>query len=96
MRGRGFVKQDHQGAVPGTAHDGIVAAGLSEAMSFAAGRAASAVAIDIRLEAPVPVGTFLELEARVVGRADGDVKVDASAATEGRQVASARGIYKRS
>lgn len=96
VRGRGFVKQDHQGAVPGTAHDGIVAAALSEAMAFAVGNDGRAVEIEIRLQAPVPVGAFLELEARVTGAADRDLEVSGSAAAERRQVASGRGIYRRS
>ncbi len=94
VRGRGFVKQDHQGAVRGTAHDGIVAAALSEAMAFAAGITGAAVEIEMALEAPVPVGTFLDVEAAVVGEADGALEVRATAAVEGRQVASGRGIYR--
>jgi acyl-coenzyme A thioesterase PaaI-like protein len=96
VRGRGFIKQDHQGAVPGTAHDGIVAAALSEAMAFAVGVDGRAVEIDIRLHGPVPVGTFIELEARVRSAADGHVEVSGSAAADGRQVASAQGVYRAS
>ena len=33
VAGRCFIKQDHQGAEGGRAHDGVVAAALSEAMS---------------------------------------------------------------
>lgn len=95
VRGRGFVKQDHQGAVRGDAHDGIVAAALSEAMAFAAGGERRAAAIRIELEAPVPVGAFLDVEARVLGTADGNLEVSGSAAAEGRQVARAVGIYRR-
>ena len=95
VRGRGFVKQDHQGAIPGTAHDGIVAAALSEAMSFAAGGDGGAASVEIKLERPVAVGTFLQVEARVTDPAADEVVAIATASVSGQTVATARGAYPR-
>jgi acyl-coenzyme A thioesterase PaaI-like protein len=96
VRGRGFVKQDHQGAVRGAAHEGIVAAALSEAMAFAAGSEMRAVAIHVELEAPVPVGTFLEVEAHALDTDADDRETTATALVGNRRVASARGTYRPS
>jgi hypothetical protein len=58
VRGRFFVKQDHQGPV-GVAHSGILACALFEAIS----RLGEARNLEIELLAPAPVGTFVEVEA---------------------------------
>src|SRR5436190_20489356 len=64
LRGRFFVKQDHQGA-DGAVHEGLLAAALIEAMALAA--APSGVAAVTRLELDVsgraPVGTYVEVRA---------------------------------
>jgi acyl-coenzyme A thioesterase PaaI-like protein len=95
VRGRGFVKQDHQGAVRGTAHDGIVVAALSEAMSFAAGGDAGAASLELKLEGAVPVGMFLDVEAHVSDQTPGEVVAIARASVSGQTVATARGAYPR-
>ena len=95
VRGRGFIKQDHQGAVPGTAHDGIVAAALSEAMSFAACQGAEAVSVELRLHTPVPVGAFLDVEAQARNAPEGEMEASASASVDDQLVATARGTYRR-
>ena len=95
VRGRGFVKQDHQGRVPGTAHDGIITGALSEAMSFAAGGDAGAASLELKLERPVPVGAFLEVEAHVSDPAAAEVVAFATASVSGETVATARGAYPR-
>jgi acyl-coenzyme A thioesterase PaaI-like protein len=95
VTGRCFIKQDHQGALPGVAHEGVVAAALSEAMSFACGTEMRATAIEARFEAPVPVGVFLELEAQVLDLPDGAFQASATATVEDRPVATARGSYER-
>jgi acyl-coenzyme A thioesterase PaaI-like protein len=89
VAGRCFIKQDHQGADPGRAHDGVIAAALSEAMALAAGISARAQTLELRHEAATPVGTFVEIaaEADVTGAAT------ATARAEGRVVASASGTY---
>ena len=94
VRGRGFVKQDHQGAVPGAAHEGIVAAALSEAMAFAVRGAMRPTAIYVELEAPVPVGAFLEVVAEAVGTEGGDREATATARVGDQRVAAARGTYR--
>jgi acyl-coenzyme A thioesterase PaaI-like protein len=93
VAGRCFIKQDHQGSEPGTAHDGIVAAALAEAMALACGREARAHALTVEFADHAPVGAFLELEARIEDRTDERCTVTASARAQEQLVARARGIY---
>jgi hypothetical protein len=58
VRGRFFVKQDHQGT-PGEAHPGIIATALVEAVS----RLGQPRKVEVKFLAPAPVGTFVEVEA---------------------------------
>jgi acyl-coenzyme A thioesterase PaaI-like protein len=95
VTGRGFVKQDHQGPLAGTAHDGIVAAALSEAMSFVSGSEMRATWLEVRIHGPVPVGAFIEVQARVLDYPDGGFQASATATVEDQPVASARGSYER-
>jgi hypothetical protein len=83
VAGRCFLKQDHQGPAAGTAHPGIVAVALLEAISLAAGPEAPPRAVELRFEAAAPVGAFLTLEATPGG---------AVASSEGRRVASATAL----
>jgi hypothetical protein len=62
VRGRFFVKQDHQGTA-GVAHDGILACALLEAMSHV-GRAPG---FEFELAGSAPVGTFVDVEASAAG-----------------------------
>jgi hypothetical protein len=95
VRGRGFIKQDHQGARRGAAHPGIVAAALTEAMAFAAGPGREPASVRLELREPAPVGSYLEVEARA-GDPDGDpVEVEATAWAEDQPVARAGGTYRR-
>ena len=57
--GRFFVKQDHQGP-DGSAHPGILATALVEAMLLAGGEVSEA---RLAFKAPAPVGEFVEIEA---------------------------------
>ncbi len=95
LAARCFIKQDHQGAEAGSAHEGIVAAALSEAMALACGIDARASRIEIQLTGSAPVGAFLDIEAhgRPVGR--GTVTATARASAAGRPVASSTGTYRR-
>src|ERR671922_354925 len=64
VAGRFFVKQDHQGP-PGYAHGGVIAAALDEAMSLllhGEGTFALTKRLEVELEAPAPVGAFVDLE----------------------------------
>ena len=95
VRGRFFVKQDHQGP-PGQAHGGILAAALDEAMALALhaeGLDVRTRRIELDLLAPAPVGAFVEVEARVEERAGRRVATRASARAEGRVVAEAVGEF---
>ncbi len=88
VSGRCFIKQDHQGAQPGYAHEGVIAAALSEAMAFACGPRARVRRIDVELLAPAGVGEFLDVEAA----ADGP-RARATASADGTLVARAHGTY---
>jgi hypothetical protein len=95
VAGRCFVKQDHQGARRGSAHDGILATALIEAMAFACGPGATVQVLEVAIEAPAPVGGFLEIEARVGGERDGDrMSASARASADGVQVARATGTFR--
>jgi hypothetical protein len=63
VRGRFFVKQDHQGP-DGAAHPGIVVTALVEAMLQAGG---DVRAVRVELRGPAPVGEFVEIEATAAG-----------------------------
>jgi hypothetical protein len=81
--GRCFIKQDHQGADPGSAHTGIIAAALIEAMALAAGPGARVHSLQMKLTCEAPVGGFLDLHAR---------EGKATATSEGRNVATATAV----
>ena len=82
IAGRCFIKQDHQGSEPGTAHEGVIAAALSDAIALACGPDARVAGIQLQFSASVPVGAFLEIEAHAH-------PPRASASSEGRAVARA-------
>ena len=70
LRARFFVKQDHQGP-DGTAHPGVLAAALAEALLLSRGALPETIAI--RVPGTAPVGTFVEVEADgPAARARGD------------------------
>ena len=81
VSGRCFIKQDHQGPDPGTAHPGVLATALIEAMSHAAGHRPRRVVLDF--QAPAPVGAFVDLDAT----AD-----TATASADGIALATARSL----
>jgi acyl-coenzyme A thioesterase PaaI-like protein len=94
VAGRCFVKQDHQGADRGTAHDGLVAAALSEAMALACGPQARATALEISLTGTAPVGSFVEVQARVEHREGAVAQASATATADRRIVAQGRGSFR--
>jgi len=90
VRGRFFVKQDHQGP-PGYAHGGIMATALDEAMSLLAhhvGTYPVTASLSIDLRAPAPVGTFVEVSAEVVSIEGRRLSLSATASNEGAVVAT--------
>jgi acyl-coenzyme A thioesterase PaaI-like protein len=94
VAGRCFFKQDHQGPDRGTAHDGVVAAALSEAMALACGPQARPLSFEVTLTGRAPIGTFTKVQARVERR-EGPVSHAKATATSGRRlVARARGSFQ--
>jgi acyl-coenzyme A thioesterase PaaI-like protein len=95
VSGRFFVKQDHQGP-PGYAHGGVIAAALDEAMSLMLhdqGTYALTGRLEVQLEAPAPVGAFVELEADVESAEGRTLTLTATASAEEGQLATARGTF---
>jgi acyl-coenzyme A thioesterase PaaI-like protein len=95
LGGRFFVKQDHQGP-PGLAHAGVLASALAEAMSLAAERHAYASARELVLELhrTAPIGTYLEVTARIV-EDDRDARRTAAELRDarGELVAAGRALF---
>jgi acyl-coenzyme A thioesterase PaaI-like protein len=97
VAGRFFVKQDHQGP-PGHAHGGVLAAALDEAMALllsAQGRNTRTVRLEVDLLAPAPIGAFVLVEAELqeVESSRLQLAARASAASDGRALATARGTF---
>jgi hypothetical protein len=96
VAGRCFIKQDHQGPDRRSAHQGVVAAALCEAMALACGPTARTLEFSVELTADdAAVGAFLDLEATVAERQGDTLAATATASSEGRPVASARGRFER-
>ena len=100
VRGRFFVKQDHQGP-PGYAHGGIMATALDEAMSLLAHRVGEyplTARLEIDLRAPAPVGGFVEVEAEVESTEGRRLRLRASASAlgSGELLATAAGTFVES
>jgi acyl-coenzyme A thioesterase PaaI-like protein len=97
IAGRFFVKQDHQGP-PGYAHGGILATALDEAMALlvhAEGIHALTASLTIDLKAPAPVGSFVDLEARIESSEGRRLELSARASDQGNEIARSRGIFVR-
>jgi acyl-coenzyme A thioesterase PaaI-like protein len=94
VAGRCFVKQDHQGARHGTAHEGIPATALIEAMALACGRNVRLERLELNLGRDVPVGEFLEVEASVHDRGADELHVAARVKTGADYVGSASGSFR--
>jgi acyl-coenzyme A thioesterase PaaI-like protein len=97
VAGRFFVKQDHQGP-PGVGHGGVIAAALDEAMGLAihaGGTLAYMVQLEVELHAPAPVGSFVELEAKVVGEDGRRLAAEARASAGDEELATATGTFVR-
>jgi acyl-coenzyme A thioesterase PaaI-like protein len=92
--GRCFVKQDHQGADRGRAHDGIIASALAEAMALACGLDARTAGFEVSFSTPAPVGAFVEVSARVEGRDGPIASASATATVDQRIVARAWGRFR--
>lgn len=93
-----FVKQDHQGPVPGRAHPGIIACALLEVMLLAAGPDVAPARVEVEPEpgASVAVGCFVDLSASLVRRGDASVAAHAVATVDGQIVARAAAQFHSS
>jgi acyl-coenzyme A thioesterase PaaI-like protein len=94
VAGRCFFKQDHQGADRGIVHDGVLAAALSEAMALACGLDARAASVTVDHDAAAPIGSFVQIEARVERREGATARASATATADQRTVARARGSFR--
>jgi acyl-coenzyme A thioesterase PaaI-like protein len=98
VAGRFFVKQDHQGP-PGYAHGGVMAAVLDEAMAlllFGRGTFAVTGRLELDLMAPAPVGTFVQVSARLEAEGERTLELSAEATGDDRgRLAAARGTFVR-
>jgi acyl-coenzyme A thioesterase PaaI-like protein len=97
VEGRFFVKQDHQGP-PGSAHGGVIAAALDEAMALllqGQGTAALTGRLEVDLLAPAPVGAFVAVRAELLESGARKLVLNAEAAVEGEAVARATGVFVR-
>jgi acyl-coenzyme A thioesterase PaaI-like protein len=95
VAGRCFIKQDHQGPDRRFAHQGVLAAALCEAMALASGPQARALELNVELRADAPVGAFVDVEAATDEPEADTIAASATAASEGRTVATARGRFER-
>ena len=93
VRGRFFIKQDHQGPA-GSAHPGIVTSALLDAMALAADSTAAPTTVSADLHGEAPVGVFVAVSARVERRSRGAVAASAEATLDGERIASARALYR--
>jgi acyl-coenzyme A thioesterase PaaI-like protein len=93
VAGRCFIKQDHQGPTRGSAHEGIIATALADAMALACGPEATPHAITVGYIGRAPVGEFVSIEAAIVERAEGELTAMADATAAGEVIARARGTY---
>jgi len=94
VAGRCFIKQDHQGADRGNAHEGVIATALAEAMALACGLDARTVSLELSFSAGAPVGAFVDVEARVEQRDGSLADASATASINQRVVATARGRFR--
>ena len=91
------MKQDHQGP-PGYAHGGVIATALDEAMALLLhdeGTHALTARLEVDLQAPAPVGSYVEVEAAVAERAGRRLVLSATAGNDDGVIASARGTFVR-
>jgi len=95
VRARGFIKQDHQGPDRGTCHEGIILAALTDAMALACGPDARLTQVELELHGRVPVGSFLDVEARSTRGLDDALEATAIATVDDRPAATARGVFRR-
>jgi acyl-coenzyme A thioesterase PaaI-like protein len=95
VAGRFFVKQDHQGPC-GRAHGGVIGAALDEAMALALhaeGLHAWTRRYEVELHLPAPVGSFVNVRARIERRDSRRVRATASASGEGGTIAQATAVF---
>jgi acyl-coenzyme A thioesterase PaaI-like protein len=95
VRGSFLVTEHHQGA-PGLAHGGVISAAVDEGMGYLLWLVESP-AVTARLEVdfrkPVPVGSRLELRARVEDVEGRKIRASLTGWVDGEVVVEARALY---
>ncbi len=93
LTARCFIKQDHQGPDRDSAHQGVIAAALTEAMGLVCGPQARASTFEVTIDGAAPVGAFLELTAHLDSRRAQVAHAVGAATCEGTPIATAKGTY---
>jgi acyl-coenzyme A thioesterase PaaI-like protein len=92
-----LVTEHHQGA-PGLAHGGVISAAVDEGMGFLLWLLATPAVtahLEVDFRSPVPVGTELELEARLERVEGRRIYTSLTGKVEGRVAVQARAMYIR-
>lgn len=95
VRGSFTVTEHHQGA-PGLAHGGVISAAVDEGMGYLlwlVGAPAVTARLEVDFRRPVPVGSQLELEARIDDRSDRKIWASLEGRVDGQVAVEARAVY---
>ena len=95
VRGAFLVTEHHQGA-PGLAHGGVISAAVDEGMGYLLWLVESPAVtahLEVDFRKPVPVGSRLELQARLEGVTGRKIRASLTGWVDGEVVVDARALY---
>jgi acyl-coenzyme A thioesterase PaaI-like protein len=95
VRGRFLVTDHHQGA-PGLAHGGVISAAVDEGMGYLLWLVESPAVtahLEVDFRKPVPVGSRLELQARLEGVTGRKIRASLTGWVDGEIVVEAGALY---
>jgi acyl-coenzyme A thioesterase PaaI-like protein len=95
VRGSFLVTEHHQGA-PGLAHGGVISAAVDEGMGYLLWLVESPAVtahLEVDFRRPVPVGSRLELQARLEGVEERKIHASLTGWVDGEVVVEARALY---
>jgi acyl-coenzyme A thioesterase PaaI-like protein len=95
VRGSFTVTEHHQGA-PGLAHGGVISAAVDEGMGYLLWLVESPAVtahIEVDFRQPVPVGSQLELEARLEGTEGRKIHASLTGWVDGEVAVEAKALY---